>query len=77
MEIFTKNSAKCTIFQRNDCNNFSSLMADKDFYISNTFPKCGLDFRVKDWDKETPEEFKKHLDVLHEEQFLSISNRSS
>jgi hypothetical protein len=26
MEIFTKNSAKCTIFQRNDCNNFSSLM---------------------------------------------------
>jgi hypothetical protein len=32
------------------------------------FPKCGLDFRVKDWDKETPEEFKKHLDVLHEEQ---------
>jgi hypothetical protein len=28
MEIFTKNSAKCTIFQRNDCNNFSSLMHD-------------------------------------------------
>jgi hypothetical protein len=26
MEIFTKNSAKCTIFQRNECNNFSSLM---------------------------------------------------
>jgi hypothetical protein len=26
MEIFTKNNAKCTIFQRNDCNNFSSLM---------------------------------------------------
>jgi hypothetical protein len=26
MEIFTKNSSKCTIFQRNDCNNFSSLM---------------------------------------------------
>jgi hypothetical protein len=41
--------------------------ADKDFYISNTFQKCGLDFRVKDWDKETPEEFKKHLDSLHEE----------
>jgi hypothetical protein len=26
MEIFTKNSAKCTIFQSNNCNNFSSLM---------------------------------------------------
>jgi hypothetical protein len=26
MEIFTKNSAKCTIFQRTNCNNFSSLM---------------------------------------------------
>jgi hypothetical protein len=38
------------------------------FHILNTFPKCGLDFRVKDWEKETPEEFKKHLDLLHEEQ---------
>jgi hypothetical protein len=26
MEIFTKNSAKCTIFQSTNCNNFSSLM---------------------------------------------------
>jgi hypothetical protein len=26
MEIFTKNSAKCTIFQITNCNNFSSLM---------------------------------------------------
>jgi hypothetical protein len=26
MEIFTKNSAKCTIFQRSNCNNFLSLM---------------------------------------------------
>jgi hypothetical protein len=26
MEIFTKSSAKCTIFQSNNCNNFSSLM---------------------------------------------------
>jgi hypothetical protein len=25
MEIFTKNSAKCTIFQSTNCNNFSSL----------------------------------------------------
>jgi hypothetical protein len=26
MEIFTKNSAKCTIFQSTICNKFSSLM---------------------------------------------------
>jgi hypothetical protein len=26
MEIFTKNSAKCTIFQSTYCNNFFSLM---------------------------------------------------
>jgi hypothetical protein len=26
MEIFTKNSAKCTIFQSTNCNKFSSLM---------------------------------------------------
>ncbi len=26
MEIFTKNSAKCTIFQSINCNNSSSLM---------------------------------------------------
>jgi hypothetical protein len=26
MEIFTKNSAKCTISQSTNCNNFSSLM---------------------------------------------------
>jgi hypothetical protein len=27
MEIFTKYSAKCTIFQRTICNKFSSLMS--------------------------------------------------
>jgi hypothetical protein len=27
MEIFTKNSAKCTIFQSTICNKFSSLMS--------------------------------------------------
>jgi hypothetical protein len=26
MEIFTKNSAKCTVFQSTICNKFSSLM---------------------------------------------------
>jgi len=41
--------------------------ADKDFYISNAFSKCGLDFRVNDWDKEYPKEFKKHLDSLGNE----------
>jgi hypothetical protein len=29
MEIFTKNSAKCTIFQSTNCNKFSSLMKSK------------------------------------------------
>jgi hypothetical protein len=38
MEIFTKNSAKCTIFQKNDCNNFSSLMADCYGLDSNDLP---------------------------------------
>jgi hypothetical protein len=37
MEIFTKNSAKCTIFQRNDCNNFSSLMES-----SKYMKKCNV-----------------------------------
>jgi hypothetical protein len=40
MEIFTKNSAKCTIFQRNDCNNFSSLM------YKHLFFKCILQTRL-------------------------------
>jgi hypothetical protein len=31
MEIFTKNSAKCTVFQSTICNKFSSLMWDKAF----------------------------------------------
>jgi hypothetical protein len=28
MEIFTKNSAKCTVFQSTICNKFSSLMSN-------------------------------------------------
>jgi hypothetical protein len=38
---------------------------DKDFYIAKAFSKYGLDFRVKDWDKEYPEDFKRYLDSLN------------
>jgi hypothetical protein len=39
MEIFTKNSAKCTIFQRNNCNNFSSLMYfSRRAYVAHVSP---------------------------------------
>jgi hypothetical protein len=38
--------------------------ADEGYYITKAFPKCGLDFRVEDYDKEYPAEFKKHLDSL-------------
>jgi hypothetical protein len=31
MEIFTKNSAKCTILQSNNYNNFSSLMNAEEY----------------------------------------------
>jgi len=41
--------------------------ADKNYYISKAFSKCGLDFRVKGWDEEYPEEFKKHLESLGNE----------
>jgi hypothetical protein len=37
MEIFTKNSAKCTIFQSTICNKFSSLMYwNEDIFIDVT-----------------------------------------
>jgi len=41
--------------------------AEDGFYITKAFPKCGLDYRVDDWDQELPAAFKKHLDSLSED----------
>jgi hypothetical protein len=35
MEIFTKNSAKCTVFQSTICNKFSSLMHINEFDVQS------------------------------------------
>jgi hypothetical protein len=39
--------------------------------VSKAFAKCGLDFRVDDWEKDEPEAFKWHLDSLSEDGLYS------
>jgi hypothetical protein len=49
MEIFTKNSAKCTVFQSTICNKFSSLMCPPLGYSSeglSTFLSYSVDDRM-------------------------------
>jgi hypothetical protein len=53
MEIFTKNSAKCTIFQRTNCNNFSSLMNTElrvGMLVVGEYKKCpDMEINMKFW----------------------------
>lgn len=49
------------------CNEVNERQPDGNFYISKAFAKCGLDFRVDDWDKSEPEAYKQHLDGLSQD----------
>jgi hypothetical protein len=40
------------------CKEVNDRQVDENFYVSKAFAKCGLDFRVDDWEKDEPEAFK-------------------